>query len=162
MATQSGLILIDSGNSESDPKFNNNTNQGGDYVAARVQGTYSFYVVYSEENYEGRSCIIKSECRVDPGFTIRSYQGRDKQGIVLFTDYNFCGQLGQFTTEDTDITDQFPAGKKDGASSAIAWTGKWRLYKQQNFQGGHIQDLEAVIECDRLKNNDKCKSLKLL
>ena len=159
---QNGLILIDANGSESQPKYDPNTDQRGNYIAAQVTGPLSFYVVYSSESYQGDSRIIRSESRVEMGFTIRSYQGCDKQGIVLFTDYNFCGQLGQFTTEDTDITDQFPAGKKDGASSAIAWTGKWRLYKQQNFQGGHIQDLEAVIECDRLKNNDKCKSLKLL
>ena len=98
---------------------------------------------------------------MDVGFRIRSYQSRDKQGIVLFTDYNYRGQAGQFTSRDDDFTDMFP-NDGQGASSAIACTGKWRLYKETNCNGPVIEDLEAGTDSPQLARNDKCKSLKLI
>ena len=161
MGVENGLVLTDRDGDSADPKYGNNTSQRGDYVKARVTGSYTFYVVYSQTDFLGSSRIVRNRNTEDVGFVIRSFQGRDKQGIVLFTHVNYCGQAGQFIARDDDITDMFPSGG-EGASSAITCSGKWRLYKETNCNGPVIQDLEGGTDSPQLARNDKCKSLKLI
>ena len=119
-------------------------------------------MVYSNFEFQGHSSIIFSSDLVDVGFYIRSYQGYDKQGIALFTDYAYRGQGADFTASDQNITDQFPVHVGDGASSLIVSTGTWHLYDRENYNGKHLGDYTKGMSAPALKYNDMTVSIKIL
>ena len=112
-----------------------------EYNKARVDGSKSFYIVYSKpeffdthEHSSTSSVIVDSSCDALLGFTARSMQGWDKDGIILLEHHWYFGTGHTYTTSTPDITHEFPSGYR-GASSIIVMKGYWSLYKDKNYNG---------------------------
>lgn len=115
-----------------------------DYEKGRIDGTQSFYIVYSTPQYgEGasstQSVIVDSQYEVKFGFKVRSTQGWDKKGITLMEHSNYCGTGVTFSNTEVDITSLFPTGRFQGVSSFIVMKGVWALYTGKNRGGTRIK-----------------------
>jgi len=71
------------------------------------------------------------------GSTARSYQGFDKDGLILFEHTNYAGNGVNYRESDADITSSFPSGVP-GVSSFLVYRGVWELYIGVNFTGGLV------------------------
>ena len=164
--TSSGIILINS-MGQTDPIYNQQAQVQGEYSRAKCEGSRSFYVVYDRENFaaDSKSLVVDSTTERDMGRFIRSLQGYDKMGLILFPHPNFCGQGALFTQDDPSILDQFPAGS-EGVSSLVVHKGKWALYSETNHKGVRIsingQDSFGPGTRIEMGGYDKVKSVKLL
>ena len=106
----------------------------------RVDGTDSYYIVYSTTNYgEGvsstRSTIVDSQANVNFKFSAQSIQGWDKIGITLLEHSNYQGTGVTCTYSESDITTSFPVGHIQGARSFIVMKGVWALYTGKHNGG---------------------------
>ena len=81
--------------------------------------------------------IVDSTTVKDLGTPIRSLQGYDKQGLILFPHPNYCGQAALFTLSDTNIIEPFPEVQQ-GVSALVVHKGTWALYDSPNFKGNRI------------------------
>ncbi|KAL5477824.1 hypothetical protein EMCRGX_G024672 [Ephydatia muelleri] len=110
----------------------------------------SFYVVYTVPNFasdeSGTSYLVPpdalggSSTTIQANNNIRSAQGFDVTvpGLVLFEHINYKGYGQKYVISDQDISSSFPAGTKEGVSSAVVTGGKWRLWTKKNMQGAYI------------------------
>ena len=109
----------------------------------------SFYVVYSEETYRSAGSgtalvpsdpVSGSSDPIQTAFSIRSAQGFDLNtpGLVMFQHNNYLGYGQQFRSKDANITDSFPTGQIDGASSFICTGGEWKLHTTRRFRGRSV------------------------
>ena len=109
--------------------------------------------------------IVDSTTVKDLGTPIRSLQGYDKQGLILFPHPNYCGQAALFTQDDPNILDQFPEGR-EGVSALVVHKGMWALYDSPNHQGARImingKDSFGPGTCISFGGYDKVKSVKQL
>ena len=116
----------------------------GDFEKGRIDGTESYYIVYSTPQYgEGvssaQSVIVNSQSDVKFGFMARSTQGWNKTGITLMEHPSYRGTGVTFTHTEVDITSSFPTGQFEGASSFIVMKGVWALYTGKNRGGTRIK-----------------------
>lgn len=165
--TSDGLVLI-SDLGKADPIYNQRETVDGTYTRAKCEGSRSFFVCYDRENFSfnSKTLIVESTAERDFGRPIRSLQGYDKQGLVLFTDSNYCGQGSLFTQDDPNILDQFPQGGQ-GVSSMVVHRGTWAMYSEPNHRGIRISvdGKDSFPPGTRIpsgKFNDKVRSVKLL
>ena len=67
----------------------------------------------------------------------------------MFQHNNFRGYGVEFRTNNPNITESFPTGEIDGASSFVCTGGEWRLYTKTNYNGGSVLvkkgDLEILV-----------------
>ena len=137
----------------------------------------TFYVVYSAENYgtEGSGTGSENFVPADPfsgsstsietPYIIQSAQGFDlgNPGLVMFQHNDSRGYAVEFRTNNPNITESFPTGEIDGASSFICTGGEWRLYAKTNYQGAY-----ASVRSGQFGNlgqfglNDRVKSIKFI
>ena len=151
--TTSGLIL----SAASKTVFNSNADYREEYTHVKVDGNQSFYLAYSEKNFQGSVLLILPQPDpVEVGFKIRSFQGHNTQGIVLFPDKEYKGLGAMITKSNPDITGKLP----QGASSLLVSKGTWRLYSETSYGGGHLGDYTEGT-CVSIKA-EACKSLKIL
>lgn len=139
--TTNGLILV-SKHGESEAKYNQESNvPQSDYMKAKADGSQSLFVIYDKPNFAAGSAseLVESTQTVQFGRPIKSFQGYNKKGLVLFPHPNYCGQGGKFTQSDPDITDAFPPATSEGVSSLIVKEGEWILYSEKNYRGTKIQ-----------------------
>ena len=120
-----------------------NLSASEDYEHGRVDGTDSYYIVYSTTNYgEGvsstRSTIVDNQTNVNFKFSARSTQGWDKIGITLLEHSNYRGTGVTCTYSESDITTSFPVGHIQGAKSFIVMKGVWALYTGKHNGGTRI------------------------
>ena len=143
MAKASNGIILGSDLGSSDPIYSSERDIKAEcgYNKARVDGSKSFYIVYSKpeffdthEHSSTSSVIVDSSCEAPLGFTARSTQGWDKDGITLLEHHWYCGTGRTYTTSTPDITHEFPSGDR-GASSIIVMKGYWSLYTDKNYNG---------------------------
>ena len=167
--TSDGLILIGS-MGKADPVYNQRKTVQGNYTKAMCEGDRSFYVVYDQEGFVAgsKSLVVDSTTEKDLGRPIRSLQGYNKQGLILFPHPNYCGQAALFTADDPNILDQFPQGG-EGVSALVVHQGRWALYTETNHRGTRIsingKDSFGPGTCIPYigdSPNDKVKSVKLL
>ena len=128
--------------SEADPVYDSRPSvDRNDYVRAKCTGTQSLFVIYSQTNYaaQSKSKVVENTTSENMGVPIKSLQGFDKQGLILFPHPNYCGQGHLFKQSDTNIADQFPPGKPEGVSAFIVTHGTWALYDRPNYQGIRIK-----------------------
>ena len=155
------------GGSKVDPIYNQRQKQDGNYPKAMCEGTRSFYVIYDREGFaaNSKSMIVDSTTVKDLGTPIRSLQGYDKQGLILFPHPNYCGQAALFTQDDPNILDQFPEGR-EGVSALVVHKGTWALYDSPNHQGARIRingkDSFGPGTCISFGGYDKVQSVKQL
>lgn len=139
--TASGLILISSVG-PSDPYYNekSDVNPKDGYTKAKCNGDRSCFVVYDQKDFgeDSKSLIVDDKNEKDMGSSILSFQGYDKEGIILFTHHNYCGKAELYTTDKADISDQFPPGVKPGVSSLVVYKYTWELYTEPNYRGPKI------------------------
>ena len=141
-STKDGLVLYSSKEDVSPQLvYNDNVNIGerAKYTQGKVDGSDSYYIVYSVENFNVQnqnvfdtSVVVDSNQTTEFGLTAVSAQGYDKSGIVLFEHGGFCGQGKLYTTSNPDITGTFPPHTK-GVSSFIVHKGWWSLYTQKDY-----------------------------
>lgn len=141
--TKDGLMLSnDQGKSQPQTVYGAQPNipVSNAYTQGKMDGSDSYFVAYSVPNYnargftrEGMPAIVDSTSNVEFGFTARSVQGFNKEGITVFQDYFFCGKARNYTSTTEDITGTLP-----GASSVIINKGWWSLYTQKNCSPGSI------------------------
>ena len=151
------------------------------YNQANVQNSdaniKTFYVVYSEETYgsagsgTGSAALVPSDPvsgssdTVQTSFSIRSAQGFDLNtpGLVMFQHNHYLGYGQSFRSNDANITDSFPTGQIDGASSFICTGGEWKLYTKMNNQGGSIPVTQGQSgNLGDFGLNDTIKSVKFI
>ena len=167
MATINGLILYDS-LGKTDPHYGQNDEVDGAYTQASCTGDSTLYVVYSEPNLAGACTTVETTAVVNFGQPIRSFQGYDKKGIILFTNTNYGGQAELFKQSDTNIKDAFPTGQYNGVSSFIVRSGKWALYSKENYGGTRLtlQGRDTFGPYEEMSYlgpaNDQVASIKLL
>ena len=130
--TKDGLMLSnDQGTSQPQTVFGAqpNISASNAYTQGKMDGLDSYFVVYSVPNYfpAGIPAIVDSTSAVEFGFTARSVQGFNKEGMTVFHDFFFCGNARNYTSTSEDIT-----GTSPGASSVIINKGWWSLYTQKN------------------------------
>ena len=117
----------------------------------RVQNTNSMYVVYNQPNFsdmpppvndEGQvidddsgSVVVSDTSDVSVEFNVRSFQGFDTTGIVIFEHQFYNGTAINYTRSNPDISRAFPTNEEGGASSFIVNRGVWSLYTGQNYNG---------------------------
>ena len=109
----------------------------GDFKKGRIDGTESYYIVYSTPQYgEGvssaQSVIVNSQYDINFVFMARSTQGWNKTGITLMEHLSYSGTGVTFTHTEVDITSSFPTGQFEGASFFIVMKGVWALYTGKN------------------------------
>ena len=112
------------------------------YEQGKMDGTNSYFVVYSVPNYYDNptaastvSTVVDCQDTTRFGFNVKSAQGFDRNGITVFEHYYFCGNGKDYTESNSDITVNFPPNTIPGASSIIITKGWWSLYSQKNYQG---------------------------
>ena len=115
--------------------------QDGKFEKARVKGSQSYYIVYSDINYgekvsDSKSMIVDSQSDVELGFVAKSTQGWDKTGITLLQHRDYRGTGVTFTRTEDDITKY---GQISGACSFIVMKGVWALYTGKNKGGTRIK-----------------------
>ena len=93
--------------------------------------------IHSQTNYapQRKSKVVMNITFENLGVLIKSLQGFDKQGLILFPHPNYCRQGHLFKQSDTNIADQFHAGNSEGVSAFIVTHGTWALYDRPNYQG---------------------------
>ena len=138
-----------------------NAHYHGGHTHAKVDGRHSFYMIYSEKNFQGSVSLILSQRDpnpdpVDVGFKITSFQGHNTEGIVLFPDKEYKGLGATIAENNPDITDMLP----QGGSSLLVSKGTWRLYSETSYGGRHLGDYTEGT-CVSIKA-EACKSLKIL
>ena len=148
-STQNGLYLMTSdGALEYGPKYvpvYDLPSEDGTYTQAKMGGTESIFVVYRSTNMstaakgEEAGIIVDRTSYKSVGFTIRSFQGFDKDGLILFEHSNYAGNGVNYRESDANIGASFPASGPKGVSSFLVYKGIWELYIQPNFQGGKIK-----------------------
>ena len=109
----------------------------GDFKKGRIDGTESYYIVYSTPQYgEGvssaQSVIVNSQYDINFGFMARSTQGWNKTGITLMEHLSYSRTGVTFTHTEVDITSSFSTGQFEGASFFIVMKGVWALYTGKN------------------------------
>ena len=151
------------------------------YSEANVQNSdanmKTFYVVYSAETFgsvgEGTGVaylvpsnpVSGSSDSIKTDFNILSAQGFDRNtpGLVMFQHYKYLGYGQEFRSNDANITDSFPTGQIDGASSFVCTGGEWKLYTKMNYQGGSITVTQGQHgNLTDFGLNDKIKSVKFI
>ena len=152
------------------------------YNQANVQNSddniKTFYVVYSAEVYgskgsgTGSASFVPSDpvsgsCdTIQTPFSIQSAQGFDLNtpGLVMFQHENSLGYGVEFRCNDPNITESFPNGQIDGASSFVCTGGEWKLYTRTNYQGRRPIDVTSgqFGNLKRFCLNDKIKSVKFI
>ncbi|KAL5477812.1 hypothetical protein EMCRGX_G024659 [Ephydatia muelleri] len=117
----------------------------------------SFYVVYTVPNFasdeSGTSYLVPpdalggSSTTIQANNNIRSAQGFDVTvpGLVLFEHINYKGYGQKYVISDQDISSSFPAGTKEGVSSAVVTGGKWRLWTKKNMHISHILSISSSL-----------------
>ena len=115
-------------------------------IAARVDGNATAYIIYKMVDFEisnegGTSKVVDSTSKVDAGWNIRSFQSRDKKGIILFSKRFYGGRIALLTQSSRKITDAFnlPAGQEAGLSSFIVYEGTWSIFTDENYHGTKLQ-----------------------
>ena len=117
-----GLILMTKDGTQNAMGCENQTDvKQENLFGAESDGSKSMYVLYSKADFGGQS--ITSNCRkVTHNLPIKSFQGFDMEGMVLFTSKSCCGKGALLTKSVDDI--------KEDVSSFIVMQGKWCLYDQ--------------------------------
>lgn len=106
----------------------------------------SFYIVYNQPDFadyapssvddESGMEIFDTDIEAKfIRFNIRSLQGFDKTGIVVFEHQYYNGTGINYTKSDPDISTAFPTMQESGASSFIVSKGVWSLYTEPNYNG---------------------------
>ena len=117
------------------------------YTKAKLDGRNSaVYMVYPEPNLNKTkptmvhaNCLVESDSsQTSLGFVARSFQGLNKEGLILFEHHNYCGNGKLYKDDDRDINSDFPSGKRDGVSSFIMYQGEWALFTWINYQGTQL------------------------
>ena len=149
-STKAGLYLTtDDEQFEEGPKYvpvyDLPTEDGAFTKAKLEQDGASLFVVYGSPNMstgekgsEGAK-IIDSSNYESAGFTIRSFQGFDKDGLILFEHANYAGNGVNYRQSDANIKNSFPTNDPRGVSSFIVNKGVWEFYIRPNFQGGKLK-----------------------
>ena len=164
--TTEGIVLISSMGNR-DPIYNQTKQVDGDYRKAKCTGTRTFFVIYDKVGFasDSKSMVVDSEKEVNMGVRIRSLQGYDKKGLVLFAHPNYCGQGALFTQDDPNIIDQFPSSS-EGVSALVVHKGRWALYSEPNYMGTKIaidgKDEFGPGTCIQYGGFDAVKSVKQL
>ena len=143
-STKDGIVLS-SGQGTSQPLViygaQPNISASSGYTQGKVDGSGSYFVVYSVPNYNAankttadstKSVIVDSNHTTDFGFTAQSAQGFNRAGITVFEHYFFCGNAKTYASSNSNITGDFPLSAS-GASSIIITEGWWSLYTGQNY-----------------------------
>ena len=117
------------------------------YTKAKLDGGNSaVYVVYpqpklneTKPTVQPASCLVESDSsQTSLGFVARSFQGLNKEGLILFEHHNYCGNGKLYKDDDRDINSDFPSGKRAGVSSFIVYQGEWALFTGINYQGTQL------------------------
>ena len=117
------------------------------YTKAKLDGGNSaVYVVYPQPELNETkptvlpaSCLVESDSSQTPlDFVARSFQGLNKDGLILFEHHNYCGNGKLYKDDDRNINADFPSGKRDGVSSFIVYRGEWALFTGINYQGTQL------------------------
>lgn len=114
------------------------------YTKALVEGHQSLYVVYAQPKMataqfgESPGVVVDKESFTSLGIHVRSFQGFDKDGLILFEHSNYAGNGVNYRQSDPNIDNEFPAGKPAGVSSFIINKGIWELYVNPDFKGGKV------------------------
>ena len=147
------------------------------YVENTDQNIKTFYVVYSEEMYgsegSGTGSASFVPCNPDSGssdpiqtsFNIQSAQGFDLNvpGLVMFQHRKSLGYGVEFRSNDPNITESFPTGEIDGASSFVCTGGEWKLYTKTNYNGGLVSVKSGQFgDLGDFGLNSKIKSVKFI
>lgn len=116
----------------------------GEFVSGKVDGTDSFYIVYSTTYYgEGgcsdKSVIVDSQNEVNFGFMAKSTQGWNKVGITVFEHPSYHGTGVTYARTENDVTSSFPPRHSQKISSFIVMKGVWALYTRKNMRGKQIE-----------------------
>ena len=120
--------------------------EDGAYTKAKLeQDGASLFVVYGSPNMstgeKGSMAvkIIDSPKYEFAGFVIRSFQGFNQDGLILFEHADFSGNAINYTDSVANIGDSFPTNDPRGVSSFIVCKGVWELYTKPNFQGEKLK-----------------------
>ena len=81
------------------------------------------------------SVVVSDTSDVLVGFNVRSFQGFDTTGIVIFEHQFYNGTAINYTRSNPDVSRAFPTNEEGGASSFIVNRGVWSLYTGQNYNG---------------------------
>ena len=152
---------------------NPSISESSGYTQGKMDGSHSFFVVYSVPEYNTnqptadstKTAIVDSHHTVKFGFTAQSTQGFNRDGITIFEHYFFCGNAKTYASSCPNITADFTPSTIPGASSIIITEGWWSLYTGENycnivtFNGG--QRFGPGTRITGLQSfNDKVKSIK--
>lgn len=88
---------------------------------------------HSSDSYR----IVEKTTKQSFGYYARSFQGFDKNGIVLFEHHFFCGTAKDYIDSQSSIASAFPASDA-GASSMIVSKGVWSLHTKEHYGGTKI------------------------
>ena len=114
---------------------------------ARLDGPNSFYCVYSKPDFYDVSfndpamadtVVVDTQTQVPLNFTARSAQGWNNVGISVFEHQYYCGTGITYVNSTPDITNSFPTGSAQGASSIIVMKGVWSLHTEKNYHGVQV------------------------
>lgn len=141
------MLINDIGSRKFETPIENDIPAGDNFTRAKLDGGNSaVYVVYPEPNFnetkprvQPASCLVESDSsQTSLKFVARSFQGLNKEGLLLFEHHNYCGNGQLYKSDDRDINAQFPHGKREGVSSFIVYQGKWALFTGINYQGTQL------------------------
>ena len=124
--------------------YERDLSKDGEFERGNVDGTKSFYIVYSTPNYgEGgsnsQSVIVDGQNEVKFGFMAKSTQGWDKVGITVFEHPNYRGTGVTYARTEADVTSSFPPRQSQKISSFIVMKGVWAVYTRKNMRGKRIE-----------------------
>ena len=120
--------------------------EDGAYTKAKLeQDGASLFVVYGSPNMstgkkgsEGVKFVDSSKYE-SAGFVVRSFQGFDQDGLILFENSDFSGNAINYRDSVANIRNSFPTDDPRGVSSFVVCKGVWELYTKPNFQGGKLK-----------------------
>ena len=103
----------------------------------------SVFVVYPQKDFSQATgvpdgIVVESTDIQDLNMTVRSAQGFDRAGIILFAHPKYGGNGQLFSQTEKNITKEFPPDTWDGVNSFLVYEGVWSLFLGPDLQGAKV------------------------
>ena len=148
----------------SEPKYNleRDIPEYYGYSKGKMTDNASIFVVYRQIDFghsmsspSSEAIIVDSTAVQDFPYTVRSIQGFDRAGLILFEHPRYGGNGQLFKETSLNITEEFPPGTPAGASSFLVYEGVWSLYLGPNCHGPKV----TIDGCDEFAAGVKITSI---
>lgn len=109
-----------------------------DYTKGKMTNNKSMFIAYAWPGYNAwdyglsPGVIVEETSTQDLGMIVRSVQGFDREGIILFEYRNYTGNALLLRESKASVKQEFPDGW-GGITSFVVYRGVWALYTGENY-----------------------------